>query len=110
MLDSGADVSLITSQLANSLRAKRIPCPTRVIGINNAGHLVEVTLTSLLGTTRESVTIQALVVQTSRRPMDQLSEVLTDPSYKENSWLTGVRKTELMFLLVPEIYLSATMT
>ena len=65
MLDSGADVSLITSQLANSLRAKQIPCPTRVIGINNdsdAGHLVKVTLTSLLCMTRESVNIQALVV------------------------------------------------
>ena len=47
--DHSADVNLITSQLANSLRAKQIPCPTRVIQINNsdAGHLVEVTCISV---------------------------------------------------------------
>ena len=47
--DHSADVSLIISQLGNSLRAKRIPCPTRFIQINksDAGHLVEVTCISV---------------------------------------------------------------
>ena len=104
MLDSGADVSLITSQLANSLRAKRIRCPTRVIGINNdsdAGHLVEATLTSLLGMTRESVTIQALVVdKLPDVPWTKLSEVSNRPFLQGKLLLADWSKENRVDVLV----------
>ena len=64
-LDTGASISLITSRLANMLKAKHIPCHTEINGIGGqmiSTHQVEVELSSAFCEEEDHITVRAHVV------------------------------------------------
>ena len=64
-LDSGATISLVTSKLAQALKARPIPCHTEITGVRGgktSSHQVDLELSSALAMGGDNIQVRAHVV------------------------------------------------
>ena len=93
-LDTGASLSLITSRLANTLKAKPIPCHTEEIngvgGQMTSTHQVEIELSSAFCEEGDRITVQAHVVDNfaDDYPLQELEAIHSLPFSRGSRWLT----------------------
>ena len=86
-LDTGASLSLITYRLANTLKAKPIPCHTEINGVGGqmtSTHQVEIELSSAFCEEGDRITVRAHVVDNfaDDYPLQELEAIRSLPFLK----------------------------